>query len=86
MSLEGLQEDGSLQELHELAKKCKNPVHKFSDDAEKRLKVWGLIQSDGSVHSSTKNIVDAASKGKGSGFEFVDPISGDSISFSRKKS
>lgn len=76
MSLRGLQEEGlpGMLTLYDFAEKCKNPAYKLEGDAEQKLKGLGLVQQDGKIHQSIKNIVRSASEGEGLEFRLVNPL------------
>ena len=79
MSLKGISQKEGLPgvlAVYDLAQKCKNPQYAFFGKAEELLKKYALVQEDGKIHSSIRNIVNAASEGEGLEHRLVNPITG----------
>ena len=64
MSLQKIFEDNPIV-AYELVTMCREAGHKFFGDSEEVLKAWGLVQPDGKVHESIRNIVLSAVQGDG---------------------
>ncbi len=60
--------------VYDLAMRCKNFSHPISKGDEDRLKRLSLIEEDGSVHESTKEIVLASVEGEGADMRLVSPL------------
>ena len=60
--------------LYELVEICRNKNHKCFGNTAEELKELGLLQSDGTVHSSIQNIVLSSASGTGIGMSFINPI------------
>jgi hypothetical protein len=65
---------GNPMVLYELNEKCKNSEHKIFGQMEPILKDLYLIDADGKVHSSIKNIVLSAIVGEGVLLALISPI------------
>ena len=61
--------------FYELVEVCKNPSHQvFSSKQKEYLINRALMQPDGRIHQSVRNIVLSAVQGEGLGLSLVDPI------------
>lgn len=60
--------------FYELVMKCRNRNHQFFGNAGEKLKGLELVQSDGGVHGSIRNIVLSATSGEGLGLVLHSPI------------
>ena len=58
----------------DIATKCKDPDYKYFPPCLKTLQDLSLVQPDGEIHNSIKNIVLSAVVGDGLGIELVTPI------------
>jgi hypothetical protein len=75
MSLESLFNDLSgVLAVYELREKARNPKHEFFGNLGEKLKELSLVQQDGSVHDSIKNIVLSAVEGESLQMHLVNPI------------
>jgi hypothetical protein len=76
MSLSELARKGpnGMLAVYDLAAKCRDPKYEFFGNAEKILQEAGLVQKDGRIHDSIKNIVLAATDVDGIDFTLVDPL------------
>lgn len=63
LSLESLLESNPIA-FHELTMKCRDDEHTFFGNTEEVLKQSALVQEDGKIHQSIKNIVVSAVKGE----------------------
>ena len=62
--------------FYELVEVCKNPKHEIFSDAQKQYLIGrALMQPDGRVHQSIKNVVLSAATGEGLDLSLVNPIS-----------
>ncbi len=59
---------------YELRELCKNPAHKLFGKAGDDLKALNLVQPDGRVHDSIRNIVLSAFEGEGLEMHMVSPV------------
>lgn len=60
--------------LFELVCKCRDQDYQFSGDAETRLKALAIVESDGSITNTVKNVVLSAVEGDGFKMKFVNPV------------
>ena len=60
--------------VFDLIMKCRNRKYKFYGTSAKKLRARLLIQNDGQIHASIKNIVLSAFPGEGFQVEIVNPI------------
>jgi hypothetical protein len=54
--------------------KCRDQKHQFFGKSGEDLKALSLVQNDGSIHESVRNIVLSAAKGDGLAMKFQSPI------------
>jgi hypothetical protein len=74
LSLEGLLEEDLLA-FYELVEICRNSSHRiFSEGQQETLIKRGLLNGDGRVHSSIKNIVLSSVTGEGLGLSLGRPV------------
>jgi len=71
--LSGLMDKNPLA-VYELVEKCRDSSHKCWGDTEEVLKDCALLQSDGHVHNSIRNIVLSAVEGEGKNFTIGNPV------------
>lgn len=76
MTLENLVEIHPIA-AYELNEICKNPGHKLFGNAEDILNKFGLMDSNGKIHSSIKNVVLSAFEGKELEIHLTNPIKQD---------
>jgi hypothetical protein len=74
MSLRSLLQDKPIV-FYELVMKCRDGNHQFFGRSEDDLKALSLVQSDGSVHDSIRNIVLSAATGEGLEMVLGSPVS-----------
>ena len=60
--------------FYELVMKCRDRGHVFWGDAAKVLRDYNLIEYDGDVHQSLRNIVTSAVVGDGLDMRLVSPL------------
>lgn len=58
---------------YELVQVCRKPGHKPFGHTGKLLRDFSLLNDDGCVHDSIRNVVLSAARGDGLDMEFVDP-------------
>jgi hypothetical protein len=73
LSLQNIANDNPIA-WFELVEKCRNDKHEFFGNTRKHLEELALVQSNGSVHGSIKNIVLSSSEGEGLGLTLINPI------------
>jgi hypothetical protein len=61
---------------YELRELCKNSAHKLFGNSGDDLKALSLVQSDGRVHDSIRNIVLSAFDGEGLAMCMISPVAG----------
>lgn len=59
---------------YELRELCKNPQHQLFGNAGNDLKALNLVQEDGRIHDSIRNIVLSAFEGEGLGMTMISPV------------
>ncbi|MBF0570546.1 MAG: hypothetical protein HQL12_01620 [Candidatus Omnitrophica bacterium] len=76
VSLKTLMEEGFLGALalYELHQKALNPSHKIDEEYSQPLRELNLVQSDGELHDTTKNIVLSSIDGEGLDMHLVKPV------------
>ncbi|OGG60659.1 hypothetical protein A2765_03745 [Candidatus Kaiserbacteria bacterium RIFCSPHIGHO2_01_FULL_56_24] len=76
MSLKGLWDKGipGICAVSDLYERCQNPKHSIANDELKALKDLALIQPNGRVHDTTKNVVLSAITGKSFDIKMGSPI------------
>lgn len=62
--------------LDQLLKVCENPEHKPIGDIGEVLEYWSMIQADGKVHDSVRNIVLSAVRRDGLDLIVESPVAG----------
>lgn len=77
MSLSHLIQENAMG-FYELVMKCRDRDHQFWGDIAKDLKNLGLVESDGRVHGSIRNIVLSAVIGEGMGMTLGSPLGDES--------
>ena len=60
--------------FYELVMKCRDIGHSFFGNASEHLRSAGLVDENGGIHDSIKNIVLSAIQGEGFGLYLVNPI------------
>ena len=60
--------------VYELVQKCRDRAHQFFGNAKEDLLWLSLVQEDGQVHSSIKNVVLSAVCGDGLEMTIGDPV------------
>jgi len=60
--------------FYELVMKCRDIGHSFFGNAGEHLRSAGLVDENGEIHDSTKNIVLSAIQGEGFGLYLVNPV------------
>ncbi len=60
--------------FYELTMKCRDSEHQFFGKTAELLKELALVQGDGTVHDSTRNIVLSAVEGDGLKMKLVSPV------------
>ena len=73
MNLEALMESNPMA-FYELVEKCKNSEHKMFGNTKDVVAELALIDSSGSVHSSTKDVVLSAVEGEGLSMSLSSPV------------
>jgi len=73
MSLQKLFNENPMA-VYELVMKCRDNNHQYFGNMVEELKTLALVQSDGSVHNSIRNIVLSAVKGEGLKMVLGSPI------------
>ena len=73
MSLERLMKEKPLA-LYDLVMRCRDRSYKFFDDNEEYLKSLNIVDRDGSIHDSIRNIVLSAAKGDGLDMVIRSPV------------
>lgn len=73
MSLEHLMEDRPLA-FYDLAMRCRDRSYKFFGDNEEYLKSLDIVDRDGSIHGSIRNIVLSAVEGDGLDMHIRSPV------------
>jgi hypothetical protein len=63
--------------VYELVEKCKDNKHVLFGNAGEKLQKFGLIDKNGSIHESIKNIVLSAVEGDGMDMSIGNPIKSD---------
>lgn len=61
--------------FYEFVMKCRNPDHEFFGDCAEHMK--GLLEANGSVHESIRNIVNSAVVGDELDMRIVNPVKGE---------
>lgn len=76
MSLSGLWKEGigGMCAVIDLVDRCKNPQHRLDPQSEAKLKSLRLLESDGRIHGTIKNIALSAAKGDGAHMVLVSPV------------
>ena len=59
--------------FYELVMKCRDENHRFCGNAAQPLRELRLLQEDGAIHDSIRNIVLSATEGNGLGMKLVSP-------------
>jgi hypothetical protein len=65
---------GGMLAAYDLVMRCRDGSYQFFGDNEEKLKAIGLVERDGNVHSSVRNIVLSAAKGDGMDMTFGSPV------------
>jgi len=60
--------------FYDLVMRCRDKSYKFFGNNEKLLKDKNIVDTDGSIHSSIKNIVLCAIEGEGIEMRLVNPL------------
>jgi hypothetical protein len=60
--------------VFDLVMKARDNNYQFFGDAEMRLQEHGLVEKNGQIHESIKNIVLSAFEGEGIDIVFVNPV------------
>lgn len=76
MSLSGLWKEGigGMCAVIDLVDRCKNPQHRIDQRSERKLKELALIEPDGRIHQTVKNVALSAARGNGPDMTLVSPI------------
>lgn len=73
-TLKDMWSKGEVTTVYELAMLCRDPEHKLFGDTGDVLKKLSLVQPDGRVHDSIRNIVLSAVEGEGLDMRLQSPI------------
>jgi hypothetical protein len=73
LSLESLIQSSPIA-FYELVMKCRDSNHQFFGNTVERLKELSLVQRDGTIHDSVRNIVLSAAEGDGLDMKLVSPV------------
>ena len=73
MSLRGLLGNNPIA-FYELTMKCRDDSHEFFGNTEKDLQGLRLVQTDGKIHKSIRNIVQSAVTGDGLDLSLESPF------------
>lgn len=76
MSLSGLWKGGisGMCAVIDLVDRCKNPQHRIDQESERTLKSLALLEHDGRIHETVRNIALSAAKGDGPDMVLISPI------------
>ncbi len=87
MSLSGLWEEGiaGMCAVIDLVSRCNNPRHPIDRQSEEKLRSLALIEPDGKIHGSIKNVVLSAAKGTGLDMTLVSPVKPSSADLTLKE-
>lgn len=73
MSIREVWQDNPLA-IYDLHSKCQDPDYEFFGDNGEILKRLNLVQSDGRIHQSIKNVVLSMVEGEGMDMTLVSPV------------